>query len=176
MVINRFWFACLVLLLCLPLRAESPRKTLSFDAGWAFALGDPASAQAPEFDDSSWRKLDLPHDWSIEGDFDRNAPAGGAGAFLPTGIGWYRKRFTLPESDSTRRVFVEFDGVMANSDVYINSDLLGHRPYGYVSLRYDLTSHLRFGESASNVLAVRVDNSKQPASRWYSGAGINRHV
>src|SRR5437867_4545374 len=133
MVINRICSACLILFLCPPLSAESPRKTVRFDSNWAFALGDPPSAQSPDFDDSMWRKLDVPHDWSIEGAFDRDALARGAGAFLPTGIGWYRKHFTLPESDSARRAFIEFDGVMANSDGYVNGTLLWHGHDGYVS-------------------------------------------
>ena len=119
--------------------------------------------------------MTLPHDWSIEGPFDRQNPTGGAGAFLPAGVGWYRKRFTLSSDYSRRRVFVEFDGVMANSEVWINGFHLGKRPYGYVSFRYELTGHVKFGRDG-NLLAVRADNSQQPASRWYAGAGIYRHV
>src|SRR3984957_4757522 len=128
--------------------------TLSFDSGWRFLKGDPAAAEQPQFDDASWRTVNVPHDWSIEGPFDQKNPAGGAGAFLPSGVVWYRKQFVLPQSDSDRRVFVDFDGVMANSDVWINGFLLGHRPYGYVSFRYELTGHLKFGENPANVLAV----------------------
>ncbi len=120
--------------------------------------------------------MNVPHDWSIEGPFEEKNPAGGAGAFLPAGVGWYRKHFTLPADYARRRVFIEFDGVMANSEVWINGRHLGKRPYGYVSFRYDLTGSLFFGENQPNVLAVRADNSAQPASRWYSGAGIYRHV
>ena len=148
----------------------------NFDHNWRFTLGDPANAQAPGFADNSWRTLDVPHDWSIEGAFDEKNPTGGAGAFLPAGIGWYRKSFTLPASDKSRRVAIEFEGVMANSDAWINGFPLGRRPSGYVGFRYDLTSHLRFGGGAPNVLAVRVDNASQPASRWYAGAGIYRHA
>src|SRR3954470_17633383 len=175
---TRKLFLCVYLsLLLVPhVRAEGARSIVNFDANWSFTLGDPNGAQSPDFDDSSWRKLDVPHDWSIEGTFDREAPAGGAGGFLPTGVGWDRKHFTLAGPGSGRRVLIEFDGVMANSDVYINGVALGHRPNGYVSFCYDLTSHVRFGSGANNVLAVRADNSKQPASRWYAGAGINRHV
>ncbi len=120
--------------------------------------------------------LNVPHDWSIEGPFDEKNPTGGAGGFLPAGVGWYRKHFTLPADYAGRRVFIEFDGVMANSDVWINGQHLGKRPYGYVSFRYELTGKLNFGENKPNILAVRADNSAQPASRWYSGAGIYRHV
>src|SRR5437016_3343863 len=85
------------------------QASAAFESQWSFTLNDPAHAELPDFDDSAWRKVDLPHDWSIEGAFDRNNPAGGAGAFLPTGIGWYRKHFTLPSTDAGRRILVEFD-------------------------------------------------------------------
>jgi len=146
------------------------------DAGWRFTLGDPAGAEQPAFDDGGWRPLSVPHDWSIEGPFADTNRTGGAGGFLPAGIGWYRKPFALPGAYAQRRVFIDFDGVMANSDVWVNGLHLGHRPYGYVSFRYELTGHLQFGEGKTNLLAVRVDNSAQPASRWYAGAGIYRHV
>src|SRR6266508_3266445 len=151
------------------------RQQLSMDAGCKFSLADPPDAQKTTYDDGNWRGLDLPHDWSIEGAFDQKNPTGGAGGFLPAGVGWYRKHFILPASYKARRVFIDFDGVMANSDVWINGFHLGKRPYGYVSFRYELTGHLNFGDKR-NVLAVRADNSGQPASRWYSGAGIYRHV
>ena len=154
----------------------SSRSTLSFDFDWLFLKGEAEGAESPQFDDSTWRKLDVPHDWSIEGPFDKNNKTGGAGGFLPAGIGWYRKHFTLPSLSEHKRVFVDFDGVMANSDVWINGFHLGKRPYGYVSFRYELTGHLSFGAGKPNVLAVRADTSAQPASRWYSGAGIYRHV
>ena len=151
------------------------RRQIEFDSGWQFTLGDATGAEKPSFDDAAWRKLDVPHDWSIEGPFDQKNATGPGGGFLPAGVGWYRKHFTLSQSDARRRVFIDFDGVMANSDVWINGVHLGRRPYGYVSLRYELTGHLNFGQTA-NVVAVRVDNSGQPASRWYAGAGIYRHV
>src|SRR6266699_5477127 len=156
-------------------KGQTPRQ-LPLDSNWRFSLGDAADADKTAFDDNKWRTLDVPHDWSIEGPFDQKNPSGGAGGFLPAGVGWYRKHFTLPASDAERRVFIDFDGVMANSDVWINGFHLGKRPYGYASFRYELTGHLAFGNQTSNVLAVRADNSQQPASRWYSGAGIYRHV
>ncbi|HKC63228.1 MAG TPA: glycoside hydrolase family 2 TIM barrel-domain containing protein [Pyrinomonadaceae bacterium] len=155
---------------------RTARVTESFDKDWRFLKSDAKGAEEIGFDDSRWRKLDVPHDWSIEGPFDEKNPTGGAGGFLPAGVGWYRKHFTLPASESHRRVFVEFDGIMANSDVWMNGFHLGHRPYGYVSFRYELTDHLNFGDDKQNVLAVRADNSGQPASRWYTGAGLYRHV
>jgi len=150
------------------------RVTTSFDKGWLFLKSDAQGAEQTDFADASWRKLDVPHDWSIEGPFNKDNPAGGAGGFLPAGIGWYRKHFTISKDQGNRRVFIDFDGVMANSDVWINGFHLGKRPYGYVSFQYELTGHLNLG--GDNVIAVRADNSGQPASRWYTGAGIYRHV
>lgn len=149
------------------------RQRLAMDPGWRFILGDPAGADRPDFDDRQWRRLDLPHDWSIEGTPREDAPAGGRGGFFPTGTGWYRKTFRLPAASLSRRALLEFDGVHMNSDVWINGVPLGRRPYGYVSFAYDISAHLRPGD---NVVAVRVDNSRQPASRWYTGSGIYRHV
>ena len=154
--------------------ADNSRFTESFDSSWRFLQDDATGAQGESFDDSKWRALDVPHDWSIAGPFAMTNKTGGAGAFLPSGIGWYRKQFTLPKKLSGDRVFIEFDGLMQNSRVWLNGVLLGERPSGYVSLRYELTPHLHF--DGTNVLAVRCDTSAQPASRWYSGAGIYRHV
>jgi len=155
--------------------AAAQRAILPFDRAWRFHLGDVAGAQGATFDDSGWRILDLPHDWSIEGEFSDTNPAGPSGGALPGGVGWYRKTFSVAERDTSRLVFVEFDGVYRNSEVWINGHYLGKRPYGYSSFRYELTPHLRRGR-ASNLMAVRVDNSQQPNSRWYSGSGIYRHV
>ena len=152
----------------------SARVTENFDANWNFLQADTPGAETNHFDDSTWQKLDVPHDWSIAGPFSETNKTGGAGGFLPSGVGWYRKHFTLPETDSGKSISIEFDGVMQNSDIWINGFHLGHRPNGYVSFSYDLTGHLNFG--GDNVLAVRADTSTQPASRWYSGAGIHRHV
>ena len=162
---------------CTPIvRAQSPRVMEPFDHRWAFLQTDIPAGSDPALNDQDWVSVDLPHDWAIQGPFAPNNPSGGAGAFAPAGIGWYRKHFALPRHDAGRRIYIEFDGIMANSDVWINGFLLGHRPNGYVSLRYELTGHLRFGDGELNVLAVRVDDSKQPASRFYEGAGIYRHV
>jgi len=153
---------------------DSPRAKRSFDAGWSFIKEDPTGAEERTFDDSGWRRLDLPHDWSIEGPFDEKNPSGASGAYLPCGTGWYRKSFKLPAASEGKKVFIEFDGVYMNSEVWINGQRLGKRPYGYVGVEYDLTPHLDF--AGDNVLAVRVDNSLQPSSRWYTGSGIYRHV
>jgi beta-galactosidase len=155
--------------------AEPGRVWLSMDHDWKFHLGDPRDAQSPAFDDGKWQTLDVPHDWSIEGPFDQKNDTGRGGGYLPAGVGWYRKQFTLPADFAGRRVFIDFDGVMANSDVWINGAHLGKRPFGYISFRYELTDHLS-PAAKPNLLAVRADNSAQPASRWYSGAGIYRHV
>ncbi|NLE32455.1 MAG: glycoside hydrolase family 2, partial [Bacteroidales bacterium] len=170
-----FLAVSLLLTLVLNLSAQSPRQITSFDADWSFFLGDEPKASYPAFDHASWRVLDLPHDWSIEGQYDMNHPTGRGGGYLPAGIGWYRKAFPSPSSLNGKHTFIEFDGVMANSEVWINGQHLGKRPYGYTSFRYDLTPHLK-PAGQSNSLAVRVNNSDQPASRWYAGAGIYRHV
>ncbi len=169
------FFALVIAWLITPAVSGQSRRQINFDSAWRFTLGDPSGADKPSHDDAAWRRLDVPHDWSIEGPFDQKNPTGAAGGFLPAGVGWYRKHFTLSESAARRRVFIEFDGVMANSDVWINGVHLGRRPFGYVSFRYELTAQLKFGQTP-NVLAVRVDNSGQPASRWYAGAGVYRHV
>ena len=150
------------------------RLTENFDADWRFLQSDATGAEQNNFADDAWRKVNLPHDWSIAGPFAETNLTGGAGAFLPSGVGWYRKHFTLSKKDLAGRVSIEFDGVMQNSDVWINGFHLGHRPFGYVSFRYELDGHLNF--DGDNVMAVRADTSAQPASRWYSGAGIYRHV
>lgn len=174
-------FAALLVGLAAPLclaastPAPTPRATLDFDPGWRFHLGDLPDAQDPALPDSGWRSLDLPHDWSIEGDFSATNPAGAGGGALPGGIGWYRKTFTVPASDSAKQTFIEFDGVYRNSEVWLNGHSLGRRPYGYSSFRYELTPYLHHG-TTPNVIAVRVDNSRQPNSRWYSGSGIYRNV
>ena len=143
------------------------------DPGWRFNLGDTPGAEQPRFDDSKWRRLDVPHDWSIEGTPRQDAPGGGRVGFFPSGVGWYRKSFRLPAGSERRSASLEFDGVYMNSDVWINGVHLGKRPYGYASFAYDITRHVVRGV---NVVAVRVDNSRQPNSRWYTGSGIYRHV
>ncbi|MEP6595669.1 MAG: glycoside hydrolase family 2 TIM barrel-domain containing protein [Ginsengibacter sp.] len=152
------------------------RITRSFDKDWHFIQNDEKGAEQSSHPDVSWRKLDVPHDWSIEGPYDRNNTTSRGGGYLPSGVGWYRKTFTLDDGYSNKNISIQFDGVMANSDVWINGYHLGKRPYGYISFAYDLTGHLNIGKGKTNVLAVRADNSVQPASRYYTGAGIYRHV
>jgi beta-galactosidase len=154
---------------------QDERQRLDFTENWKFQLGDIEKASQPEFDDSDWRILNLPHDWSIGGEFSEDHPTKVNGGALPAGIGWYRKSFKVEQSWTEKQVFIDFDGVYRNSEVWINGHYLGKRPYGYSSFRYDLTPFLNLGDKA-NVLAVRVDNSAQPNSRWYTGSGIYRNV
>lgn len=151
--------------------AQSPGRE-NFDLNWKFHLGDVPGGEKPGFPDQEWRRLDLPHDWSIEGSFKPDNPATNAGAALPGGIGWYRKTFSVTDTKSKHR-FIRFDGVYMNSTVWVNGHQLGNRPFGYSTFEYDMTPYLLEG---SNVVAVKVDNSLQPNSRWYSGSGIYRHV
>ena len=146
---------------------------MGFDRDWRFCLENLSTAMMPDYDDSDWRKVDLPHDWSVEGPFD---PKYGSGnGFAPGGIAWYRKAFQLNEDLQDKRVIVLFDGVYNNAEVWINGHFIGGRPSGYHSFYFDLTPHMQFGES-DNVLAVRVDHSRFSDSRWYTGSGIYRHV
>jgi len=157
-------------------RAQSSSRTTElFIKGWKFYLGDDTNAKEANYDDAAWRNLDLPHDWSIELPFDEHSPTGNGGGSLRGGTGWYRKTFTLPEANKDKKIFIDFDGVYRNSEVWINGHYLGKRPYGYSSFRYELTQYLNFG-AVKNVIAVKVDNSQQPNSRWYSGSGIYRYV
>ena len=151
------------------------RSIVPFDAGWLFFQGTATGADQSGFADSSWRTVNVPHDWAIEGPFSQTAASSGRGGYAPSGIGWYRKHFTLPQSLSGRRVFVEFDGVMENSDVYVNGTHYGHHPYGWVSFRYDITASVTLG-TTDNVISVKTDTTTQPAERYYAGAGIYRHV
>ena len=153
---------------------ENGRWRQSFDAGWMFTRGDVAGAAIPTFNDSSWRSLDLPHDWSIELSYNPDSLAGRHEGYLDAGIGWYRKSFALSQEYAGKRVLIQFDGINMNSDVWINGYHLGNRPYGFSSFLYDLTSYVSLDGSA-NIIAVRV-NHQQPSTRWYSGSGIYRHV
>ncbi len=166
-----------ILIFCLSLCSillVQARDRMCFDAGWRFLQADSACMSEDKYDDTHWRQLNLPHDWAIEGDFLVSNPSGASGGALPGGIGWYRKHLKVgAEELKTMKFFLEFDGVYMNSTVYVNGQKVGFRPYGYSSFEYDITSYLKWGD---NLIAVRVDNSDQPNSRWYSGCGIYRHV
>ncbi|MFA9468432.1 beta-N-acetylglucosaminidase domain-containing protein [Streptococcus sp. E24BD] len=146
-------------------------KVVNFDKDWKFNLGDSAAASSKSFDDSSWKKLDLPHDFSLTQDY---TPSGEAeSGYKPGGIGWYRKSFTIGEEAAKGRVNLQFDGAYMETEVFINGTSLGTHTYGYSPFSFDLTEHLKKDEE--NVLAVKVTNPI-PSSRWYSGSGIYRSV
>ena len=150
-------------------------RSNNFNLNWKFHLGEVPGFMTPNFDEQSWRTLDLPHDWAIEGVFDEANPAGESGGYLKNGIGCYRKSFQLPESLKGKRISIRFDGVYMNSTVYINGTYLGNRPYGFSTFEYDLTPYLKYGQD-QNLIAVKVDHSLEPSCRWYTGSGINRNV
>jgi beta-galactosidase len=178
-----FFYALACVLLCGTLsngQASSDiyngHRGQNFNKGWKFNLGDVSGAQATGFNDGAWRSLNLPHDWSIELPFNQNVPKNqwGIEGYMDGGIGWYRKTFTLPQSASGNRVWIEFDGAYMNSTVYMNGDSIGLMPHGYSTYEFDVTSHVTFG-TTSNVVAVKV-NHQIPSSRWYPGSGIYRNV
>ncbi|WP_300762299.1 glycoside hydrolase family 2 TIM barrel-domain containing protein [uncultured Bacteroides sp.] len=166
-------FCCMLLGACSSV-SVSPREKICFNDNWSFSLSDNPKASETDFDDKDWRVLNLPHDWAIEGDFSKDNPSGTGGGALPGGTGWYRKTFVPGNEDSDKIIRIDFDGIYMNSEVFINGQSLGKRPYGYISFGYDITPYLKWNEK--NVIAVRVDNSEQPNSRWYSGCGIYRNV
>ena len=171
---------------------ESPRQRLLLDPGWRFFLGEPpetepgdtkldhfpnagthvlGGAAHPDFDDSGWRQVDLPHDWAVEGSFEPQAnPYHG---FLPVGVGWYRKTFEIPKADKAYRFYLEFDGAFRDSSVWVNGYWMGSQPSGYISFRYDISDVLNYGEK--NVIAVRLDATGFEGW-WYEGAGLYRHA
>lgn len=164
---------CSVLLTLCGCQFGSGRIVQDFDFDWKFIQQEVTGAQGRQFNDTRWRTVQVPHDWSIEGPYSDDY-ASGTG-YLPGGIGWYRKSFTLDRSARGKQVAVEFDGVYNNAEVWINGIYLGKRPFGYIGFQYDLTPYVLFGKG-DNVLAVRVDHSQFADSRWYTGSGIYRHV
>ena len=150
---------CLLLVAASTAFANSrPGKRVSFNQDWRYQLGDVAHGEDASLNDSQWRQLNLPHDWSIEGEFSQQAPSGTGGGALPGGLGWYRKTFDVPTSARGQLIFIEFDGVYRNSEVWINGHYLGKRPYGYSTFEYELTSHLIYG-GGPNLIAVKVASS-----------------
>ncbi|MCV9951877.1 glycoside hydrolase family 2 TIM barrel-domain containing protein [Paenibacillus sp. BT-177] len=151
------------------------RVIMPFRTDWKFVEGNYTGAEKTDYKDEHWRDLHLPHDWSIEKSFDPHMPYGGNQAYLPRwSVGWYRKHFNVKPSSPKQRVYIQFDGIHSNSEVWLNGHFVGKRPYGYVSFQYDLTPYIRWDEE--NVIAVKVDNTLLPPDRWYSGAGIYRNV
>lgn len=179
------FFTSILFVSCNTAKPDFTNREQNFDTGWKFNLGDAPHADSVVFDDSQWRTVDLPHDWSIEdlpvtesknqiGPFSEDSPGKGSTGHVMGRIGWYRKTFTLDQSSEGKKVQILFDGVYMNSEVWINGQSLGVHPYGYTPFYYDLTSHLKpAGEP--NILAVKVNNNGKN-SRWYSGSGIYRHV
>lgn len=165
-------FTAAMSMLLLAAAHAAPRR-LAFNDGWRFHKGEAPGAEQPGFDDHSWRPVRLPHDWAIEGPFDSHLNPH-TGALPISGTGWYRKSFTLPEGDKGRTIWIEFDGAMSNSEVWINGHDLGGRPYGYIGFTFDLTPYLLDG-GRTNVVAVRL-TPEANSSRWYPGAGIYRNV
>lgn len=157
--------------LCTCCGYASSRIKLNFDFDWKFSLTDNPEYAAIDYSDANWEQVQLPHDWNIKQKFDRKGI--GSAAYLPEGIGWYRKTFFVPQSYKGKAVSILFDGIFQQSDVYINGKHLGHRPYGFCSIEYDLTPYLHVGKE--NIVAVRV-NTTGGRPRWYAGAGIYRHV
>jgi len=173
-----FWVIGLILFLgaCTSstiVQKESNSRKQSFNQNWDFYLSGLKDEDSIS-DQTQWKSLDLPHDWSIETAFDKQSPVGHGGGYLTGGLGWYKKDFTVDKQDSSKRISIHFDGVYCNSEVWINGHYLGKRPNGYIGFEYDITPYLNFGQT--NQILVKVDNSNQPNSRWYSGSGIYRNV
>lgn len=177
--------AVFLLISCSSPKADFSNRNQNFDSDWKFIRSDASGADNPSFDDSKWRALDLPHDWSIEdlapvagkkqiGPFSEDSQGKVATGHVVGGIGWYRKSFVTEQSMEGKKVQLLFDGVYMNAEVWINGQSMGVHPYGYTPFYYDLTPHMKpVGEK--NSLAVRVNNNGKN-SRWYSGSGIYRHV
>ncbi|MFL9843565.1 glycoside hydrolase family 2 TIM barrel-domain containing protein [Flavobacterium rhizosphaerae] len=152
------------------------KRKADFNQSWQFHLNAGINNNDSINSNTKWRTLNLPHDWSIEGRFKQDSPAGIGGGALDGGIGWYKKIFSIPKQDSTKITSITFDGVYANSSVWINGHYLGTRPNGYIGFTYNLTPYLQYGDRTTNEILVKADNAKQPNSRWYSGSGIYRNV
>lgn len=168
---NKAFFTILLgLLVCTVVQAQvSFGEAKKFNENWLFSLSDDSLSTSASYDDSKWRKLDLPHDWSVEGQLSPSLAS--CTGYLPGGIGWYRKHFQV--TDKAARHYIYFEGAYNRSEVYLNGHLLGKRPNGYISFMYDMTPYLKEGD---NVLAVRIDHSRYADSRWYTGSGIYRDV
>jgi beta-galactosidase len=176
MRLNKYVFSAILilsLLICKKAGGQPEGRNIQdFNRGWKFLKGDITGGQSAALNDSDWRSVDLPHDWSIEGPFSSENYS--CTAYLPGGTGWYRKSFTVPDNERGRKIFIYFEGVYNNSEVWINGKFLGKRPNGYISFQYDLTPYINFG--GQNLIAVKVDHSLYGDSRWYTGSGIYRNV
>ncbi len=173
-IINHLLVILVIILSFSSCTTANPQERIreDFNDSWTFAKGEDGNEHESSFDDSQWRTLNLPHDWAIEGPFDKQYDARTGG--LPIyGTAWYRKHFKLDTIHKGSNVTIEFDGVMNNAEIYVNGQKAGNRPFGYISFEVDLTPHIKFGEE--NIIAVRVD-PKELSARWYPGAGIYRNV
>jgi len=170
--IYSFSFFSIFLIFSFACFSQTTRQKILFNSDWKFFKGDVKNGEAIKYNDASWRNVSLPHDWSIEGPFSQQWAS--ATAYLPAGIGWYRKTFTLPQSMQNQHIFIYFDGVYKKSKVWINGHLLGERPNGFIAFEYELTPYLN--KKGRNSIAVEVDHSEFADSRWYTGSGINRNV
>ena len=159
----------LFLILLSTFSSKSQRLERSIHDDWKFRLNDDTTAYHTQYDDSDWETVEIPHDWSFENGTSKNGAQKANGGYFSGGIAWYRKNITVPSDWKDKRIYIEFDGVYMNSEVWINGHYLGKRPYGYIRFRYDLSEFLRNG---SNTISVRVDNSLEPSARWYHPAGI----
>ncbi|MDE5417527.1 DUF4982 domain-containing protein [Labilibaculum sp. DW002] len=165
----------LIIIFLASCQANQPTNTKElFDFNWKFSKGEAIDSENPDFDDTSWQDVDLPHDYSIEGPFSKENASFSRGGWLPAGKCAYRKSFKVSKSKLDKRFVIYFDGVYRNSEVWINGHFLGKRSLGYIAFHYDLTKYINF--DANNIITVIIDNSSQPGSRWYSGTGIYRHV
>lgn len=147
-------------------------KAELFNQHWKFTLSDVKDGASTTLDDAKWQTIDIPHDWSVKGTYSPDKAS--CQGFLPGGIGWYRKTFTVDAAEKDKKLFVYFEGVYNRSEVFLNGISIGKRPNGYISFMYDLTPYVKYGQE--NVLSVRVDHSREQDSRWYSGSGIYRDV
>ncbi len=164
-------FLFVLIILTVSCSNEDSTNSVSFNDGWKFYKGDVDGAQNTDLDDISWRDITLPHDWAIEGPFDSsfNARSGG----LPFhGVGWYRKQFDIPNTAKGKHITLHFDGAMNNAKIWLNGNMIGERPYGYIGFSVDLSPHLNYG--GTNVVAVQLA-PEDFSSRWYPGAGIYRN-
>lgn len=187
---KKIFIFCLIVFLTFFVSASQARNIILLDSAWRFIQSDVPGAQLPDYNDSSWQQVCVPHDWAISGNFNMNIDlqyvkviedgdktaklrTGRTGALPMFGVGWYRRVLPIESTDKDKRIFIEFDGAMRLAKVYLNGHFVGERPYGYSSFSFDVTKYITFGKK--NVLAVRLEN-KPESSRWYTGAGIYRNV